>query len=118
MSVPLKVLQRRKKEVQAELQELKAKRNEYADLFRNKLAKFKDIEEQIKNATARTKITEHAVLRYLERKYKLDLKQIEREILTDELKQNIEALGDGEYPLGDGVYARVRDKAIITIINK
>lgn len=36
-------------------------------------------------------VSEHAMIRYLQRVYKLDLEKIEKEILTDDLKSKVKA---------------------------
>lgn len=67
------------------------------------------IERKLAKAGAEMRVSEHALLRYLERKYSLDLSQIG----ADLLKQCSEC--NGKYPVGDGLKAVVRDKTIVTV---
>lgn len=60
-------------------------------------------------------LSEHAILRYLERSLKIDLKDIEAEIITDNLRTQHRMLGNGKYPIGNGCKAVIRDNVIVTI---
>lgn len=61
-------------------------------------------------------VTEHAIIRYLERAMGLDLEQIKREILSERNEALIEQLGSGKYPIGSGLKAVVKGKAIVSIV--
>lgn len=60
-------------------------------------------------------VTEHAVLRYVERVMGFNIEQIKEEILSDSMKSQIKTLGNGKYPVGEGCKAVVRDNTIVTI---
>jgi len=60
-------------------------------------------------------VSEHALLRYLERKYNLDLEDIKREILTNDNVIMIKNMGNGKYPISDGLKAVVKNNTVITI---
>lgn len=62
-------------------------------------------------------LTEHAILRYLERVHGLNINEVQDKILTEELKAMVEKLGNGKYPIGHGVRAVVRNNAIISIVD-
>ena len=63
-------------------------------------------------------ISEHAMLRYLQRVKGLDLDAICREIITDDLQAQIQTLGDGKYPIGNGYRVQVVNQTIVTVIEK
>lgn len=65
------------------------------------------------------KVTEHAVLRYLER-----VKGLNMDRLLDQMfdcpgfEDKVSTLGTGLIPIGEGVYARVIKKHVVTILVK
>lgn len=61
-------------------------------------------------------ITDHAFVRYLERALGLPVEQLKRQMLNKETLQQMAALGDGEYPIGEGLRAVVRAQRVVTII--
>lgn len=62
-------------------------------------------------------ISEHAIIRYLERAMGLDLEQLRSEIHSDKFKSAYKAMGgNGRYPIGNGVTAVVRDGVIVSIV--
>lgn len=61
-------------------------------------------------------VSEHAILRYFENVLGFDLKEVERKILTDDVKSSISKLGDGKYPIGD-VKIVVRGNVVTTLTN-
>jgi chromosome segregation ATPase len=61
-------------------------------------------------------VSEHAILRYLERVKGLDIKAIEKEILTDDILKLIETLGpNGVYP-NNGFKIKMKNNVVITIL--
>lgn len=78
---------------------------------------LKKIEEEMKKLKNGNKIivSEHAILRYLERTMGLDIKAIEKEILTDETLKQYRTLGNGKYPVENGCKAVIKDNVVITI---
>lgn len=68
---------------------------------------------QPKEKSAR--VTEHAILRYLERVKGLNLEEIESEILCEKVLSLVERLGgNGTYP-ADGFSVVMKDRVIVTI---
>ena len=64
-------------------------------------------------------VSEHAVLRYLERVKGIDLNSIKKEILSDYTLKFIEKLkGNGVFPNEKGFSLKVKDNVVITIIAK
>jgi len=62
-------------------------------------------------------VSEHAMLRYLERVYKLDLLKIEQEIASKNLYVQVEALGNGTYSCDESYSAKVVDGVVVTILD-
>lgn len=63
-----------------------------------------------------TGVTDHAVLRYLERVHGVDVESVRRAILTPENKALIKRLKNGKFPLGHGLIAVVKDEVVVTIV--
>lgn len=61
-------------------------------------------------------ISDHAILRYLERVEKVDIKKVKSLILTDNVCQLHKKLGNGEFPSDCGLFkVIIRDNKVITI---
>lgn len=78
---------------------------------------LKNTEEELKKLKIGNKIivSEHAVLRYLERTMELDLKAVENEILSKEVVSQYRTLGNGKYPVSNGCKAVIKDNVVLTI---
>lgn len=62
-------------------------------------------------------ISEHAILRYLERVKGLNIKEVENEILTEDVLKLIDTLGpNGTYPV-DNFRIVLKNNVITTIVN-
>lgn len=62
------------------------------------------------------KVSEHAILRYCERVMKLDTNQVEKEILTDEVKNLVNTLGGSGTYKSNGYKVIIKDYTVTTII--
>lgn len=60
-------------------------------------------------------ISEHALLRYIERVKGIDLEVLKGEILTDQLLASIKNMGNGKFPTGNECKAVVKNNTVITI---
>ncbi len=60
-------------------------------------------------------ITDHAILRFLERTKSINLLEVKNKILSDNVKKAIETLGSGKFPIDDVVLV-VKDKVIVTVL--
>jgi DNA-nicking Smr family endonuclease len=86
------------------------------------------INSQIKNLTDQIKkyeedkkieitITEHAINRYLEYKYNLNMEEIINEIVPNSSVEQYNKLGNGKYPTStNGIIVVLKDNTAITII--
>lgn len=116
MSSELKALQRRRNEAAKELESQKeAIKEEQRELTR-KQAELAKLELQLSQLTDKEPIvSEHALLRYIERYLGADLEAIRERILTPELTERINSFPNGRFEIGGGFVAVVRDKVITTI---
>lgn len=73
------------------------------------------LERQIATATQEPHVTEHALLRYIERIYGVDLEEMRRQILTPTTVTAIRTLGSGKYPLSGGGKAVVKGMSVVSI---
>lgn len=94
--------------------ELGQKQREYcAKLL--EIDKIKDKIEELKSDNS-IKISEHAILRYFERIKGYNISDIEKEIITEDVKKLVETLGgNGKYPFNDFQLV-LKDFTVTTII--
>ena len=69
-----------------------------------------DLEKMTKGIT----MSDHALIRYIERAMNIDMEKV-RGGIVDNVSKLI--LTDGRYPIGEGIFAIVRDKTIVTVID-
>lgn len=62
-------------------------------------------------------VTEHALLRWLERVHGLDLKAVEREILGEGRGGMILLLENGRIPCWEGVRLVVKQRKVVTVLD-
>lgn len=61
-------------------------------------------------------VSEHAILRYLERVEGVDIEKIKERILNEEFKKAYNVLGDGKYPIENKFFVRVKGNVIVTVL--
>lgn len=109
----LRKLEDEYKKVDEEITKLMGSRKRISD----KIALFRQKKQALKE-TKELRISEHAVLRYIERIMKIDLAEIESELLTDDLRLRVRTLG-GSCEIKKQDYTIViKDYIIITIIKE
>lgn len=87
--------------------------------YNAKRNKIKALKEQIKifENDRNIKVSEHAILRYLERVKGVSISDVEKEILTEEVIKMVEQLGGtGGYP-NNGFKVLMKDFTVTTITN-
>lgn len=62
------------------------------------------------------KITDHAVLRYIERVMGMDVEGVRRTMLTAEQRAWVQRVQTGSFPIGDGHVAKVVNGVVVTIV--
>jgi len=104
--------------------ELTAKHSEFKlmkeelELKEAHLKKMQSDLQALKEHSDELIISEHALLRYLERVYKLDLSKLTKEIVPDALTTTIKELGNGEYHTEEGYSVKVVDNVVVTILDE
>lgn len=61
-------------------------------------------------------VSDHAIVRYLERVKGLDIKAIKEEIAPQHVRNQIRALGSGYYPVDGKFKIRVKNGVVITVL--
>jgi len=61
-------------------------------------------------------VTDHAVVRYLERVRGVDILRIRKAICPPDVKNMALAMGKGDYPVKNKFYSRVVNNKIVTVI--
>lgn len=79
-------------------------------------AKIKEIDNAIKNIRFAPRVSDHALLRYLQRKYKVDFDSLRDEILTETVIKAIN-LGVSSITV-DGFKLMIHDKCVTTVLDK
>lgn len=64
----------------------------------------------------RPRVSDHAIVRYLERVKGMDIKALKKEILSDGLATKVRQLGDGYYPVKGKYKIRVKDGVVVTVL--
>lgn len=116
----VKQLNSQKSRLEGEIIGLKSTLREYNKELVIKTNSLKEVENKIKslNSDSKLKVSEHAILRYLERVTGLNISDIEKEILEESIVTTASALGNGVYPHSKGFKVRIKDNNIVTIINE
>lgn len=60
-------------------------------------------------------VTDHALVRYLERVLGFDIEALKQEMITARTESLIRTLGDGWYP-ADGHWLRVQEGKVVTVV--
>jgi chromosome segregation ATPase len=112
----LKQMQVRKTKAEAEVATLKDEMRRAQQAFQEAENRLTALNKQIADASKEPVVTEHALLRYVERVMGLDLDQVKSEILTDDTIKLMKTLGDGKYPIHDGHKAVVKGMNVVSIV--
>ncbi len=64
-------------------------------------------------------VTDHAVIRYLERIEGRNIEEIRKKLITSDICEKVEILGEGTYPL-DEINCKIfiKDKKVLTVLEK
>jgi len=83
---------------------------------RRRLATLKKKISSLKQKSAVPIVSEHAILRYIERTMGVDVEHLKQEILTDKVLDQFKVLGSGKYPTTGGCKAVIKDGVVVTVI--
>jgi len=113
----LKSLKTRHSKLSAEMDGINAEESLLAEKKRTIKKALERAAKKIEANTKKIQMTEHALLRYYERRFSLDLEEQTAEIIKE-----IQKMGDlsenGKFPIGNGLRAVVKDSVIVTITGK
>lgn len=59
-------------------------------------------------------VSDHAIVRYMERVADMDIESVKQGIV-ERIEGSVRAIGAGKFPLGDGLQAVVKDNVVVTI---
>ncbi len=111
-----KELRTYRNKLQAELEVEQTKQEDIRGKIKILRTRIQEIDDRLNAPRLELTLTEHAILRYLERKQMLNVNAITEEILTPTLKNQVDTLGDGKYPISNGLFAVVKNKRILSIV--
>jgi len=114
-SAQLKALQSRKARLQGQLPSLKSDMQEASHAYSKALNSVKNIDNEIEMLTKDDSlvVSEHAMLRYIERVVGVDLEDMRQDIIS-QVEAPYRSLGNGKYPIHGGRVV-VKDNVIITV---
>jgi hypothetical protein len=114
----LKKIQTMKSKLEVEIEDIKRQRGlmgEQITLRNNQILKLDNEIKKLKSKNDGLIVSEHAILRYLERVVGIDLEQIKSKIISEKTQTMIETLGNGTYP-SEGFKIKVVDNVVVTVI--
>lgn len=117
-SQELKRLQSLLNQLQLEFKALQESGTRLKMEIATKEKQIKEVEQKIhtlKGANENIIVSEHAIIRYLERVYKLDLEKIKGEILPTTIAQQAKVIGNGRYGVVDYTLL-IKDNVVVTVL--
>jgi len=113
------------KHITSQLKALEVDLSEARKAHQREGQKVGSIKERIKKLSEEQKsitksdpvVSEHATLRYLERAGYITMKEIQEQIMTNDLMVKIKAMGDGKYGIQNGLTAVVKNNTVITVVS-
>ena len=100
--------------IKAKKEEKKSLEKELDELLFKENSLKKEIKD-LKMSSSDIIISEHAILRYIERVLNIDIEQIKSKIQESIEIDQIKVLGNGIYPITDSTKAVIRNNVIVTI---
>ena len=110
----IKTLLRREKELISEIEDIKGKKKEIDKNLEIKRKKLEGVKAKIANAQESVIISEHAVIRYIERVLGIDIKEIEKKIVDEETEKIIMELRPSKICRGE-FSILIKDNTVTTI---
>jgi len=77
--------------------------------------KLEYIRQQLANGSDEPVVSEHALLRAIERKLNINLDEVKKEILTDTVKEQIKIIGNGKIPQGEYTLI-IKNNVVVSIV--
>ncbi len=114
----LKQLQTRLSKLQAEEEFLKIDSKEAQRKLSQCQARMAKVKEEMDTLKeVELIVSEHAVLRYMERAMDMNIDMIKEAIQNNKMIKSAHSMGDGKYPMGDGLKAVIKDGVVVSITN-
>lgn len=112
----LKTLTRQLEESKENVKKYTEERKILNEKLSKEQANLQKIQDDIKKLKSETNIvvSEHAILRYCERVLKLDLEEIKKKIIPEDVLELVRKLGNGNYPT-ESHHVRVTNGVVVTI---
>lgn len=110
----IKTLLRREKELVSEIEDIKGKKKEIDKNLEIKRKKLEGVKAKIANAQESVIISEHAVIRYIERVLGIDIKEIEKKIVDEETEKIIREMRPCRIHRGE-FSILIKDNTVTTI---
>lgn len=117
--VELKRLQTRKTEVERTISSLNKESADVLARLQREKAALAGVNREIQDLSKRNQkivISEHSILRFLERVHRLDIEKLKQEILPPNIEAQARALGNGTYPVSSSHKLKVKDGTVVTIL--
>ncbi|MDD5651240.1 MAG: hypothetical protein PHF86_12625 [Candidatus Nanoarchaeia archaeon] len=117
----LKLIQTRLANLKSKLETLIGQRNDLnkeINRTQNDIQKNELEQKHLLEDSKKPIVTEHAIIRYLERVYKMDIEKIESEILTPDVETMIQTLKSGRFhkEIADIPFTIVFKEKVVTTI--
>ena len=110
----IKTLLRREKELISEIEDIKGKKKEIDKNLEIKRKKLEGVKVKIANAQESVIISEHAVIRYIERVLGIDIKEIEKKIVDEETEKIIREMRPSRINKGE-FSILIKDSTVTTV---
>lgn len=115
-NMTLKNLETYRNKLLSERAILVMKHESLTEELRTSKRKIADVEKQIRHFTSIDIIvSEHAIVRYLERVENINISEVKEKILTPKLIEMVTTLGNGIFPL-EGFRVKVVNRVVVTVL--
>jgi hypothetical protein len=109
-------LRKRISKIDVEIEEIKDEQRRQSTQVNTLIDERKRMADMLEAMTPKKlNVTDHALLRYVERVLGIDIEAIRNTIISEKVESLVAAVGDAKVPIGDGVYAVVRNHNVVTI---
>lgn len=111
-----KSVETRLKELDKRLNEIKVILLEHESLLEEERLLTDQI--QLLKKRRQLSMSDHAIVRYMERVLGIDIEQITNQVITGDLKTKVNAMGNGTYGIVEGFKVIIKDNYILTVVKK
>jgi hypothetical protein len=113
----LKGLQTQLNKAEGEFESLKLQQNDLIGTIQHKKRQIEEMKNKITilQTTKKIVVSEHAIFRYLERVEKMDINTIIEKIVPEHIREMVEYLGSGSYPVDGKFSIKVKNNVVTTI---